>query len=85
MAAINQELCAGTPFASRTWLVAGAGLGLGLLALLAIALRCYSRLRITKEFGNDDIIMVIVGVFLAATLVLDVKSRLSHPHLLDLR
>jgi cytochrome bd-type quinol oxidase subunit 2 len=47
---------------------------LGPIALIAIALRCYARLRLTKEFGNDDWMIVVVGSVIVVMVALYVKS-----------
>jgi hypothetical protein len=58
--------------------MATGGLVTGPLALIAIALRCYSRLTVTREFGYDDSVMVAVGVLLAALIAIDVESMLGY-------
>ena len=71
---MNQQLCKGVPIESRSWLMATSGLVMGPLALIAIALRCYSRLTVTREFGYDDTVMAVVAVFLAALIAIDAES-----------
>ena len=73
---MNRQLCEGAPFKSRSSLLTIWGLLLGPLAIIAIALRCYSRLIISREFGYDDTIIVAVGVFLASIIGLDVTGLL---------
>ncbi|EPE25882.1 hypothetical protein GLAREA_01794 [Glarea lozoyensis ATCC 20868] len=71
----NGKLCEGVPV-NNTRVVDAyiAGFVCVLPALLAIALRLYSRHKIAREFGYDDYLMCIVAVFLVVLLVLDVYN-----------
>ena len=44
------------------------------LSLIAVALRCYSRYAVARQFGYDDFIMVVAAVFLIALVVLALYS-----------
>jgi hypothetical protein len=64
-------------FPSRSWLVSTWGLVISPIALIVIALRCYSRIAITREFGYDDWMMVLVAALLAGLVALDIASTLD--------
>ncbi|CZR54594.1 uncharacterized protein PAC_04478 [Phialocephala subalpina] len=76
VAVVDRQLCEGTPIQNRAWGVAIVGLVCGPLALLAIALRCYSRYSITKYLGWDDWLAVATGVVLIPIIVLDCYNGL---------
>ncbi len=55
-------------------MVAVFGLVCGPLALLAVALRCYSRLSISERLGYDDWLIMAAAAFLATVTVIDIYS-----------
>ncbi|KUJ12789.1 uncharacterized protein LY89DRAFT_558860, partial [Mollisia scopiformis] len=71
VAIVDNQLCEGVPIQSRAWGVAIVGLVCGPLALIAIALRCYSRYSITRSLGWDDWLAVVTGLVLIPLIVLD--------------
>jgi hypothetical protein len=58
---------------------------MGTLALVAVALRCYSRLALAGEFGYDDGMILAAAVILATLLGIDIAGTLSLLLALDLR
>lgn len=74
MATVNKELCKGIPVESRAWPLAIVALVCIPVSLIAVALRCYSRLAISRQIGYDDFIIIVAAVFLIALGVLDLYS-----------
>lgn len=75
VAVVNNKLCEGIPFESRSWPLSIVGLVCAPVAIIAVALRCYARIVVARQFGWDDAITVVAGLFLAALVVLDVYSK----------
>jgi hypothetical protein len=55
------------------------------LALIAVALRCYSKLALAREFGYDDRLMLAASVILASLMGIEIAGILSLVLALDLR
>jgi hypothetical protein len=72
----NGKLCEGLPINNRR-VVDGSITGFVCvpLALIAIGLRLFSRYKIAREFGCDDVLMCIVALLLIVLLVLDHYSE----------
>ncbi|KAK0100434.1 hypothetical protein ONS96_007711 [Cadophora gregata f. sp. sojae] len=64
VAAIKTEFCEGVPIASRAWDIAIVGLVCGPIALIAVALRCYSRYSKLRTLGSDDWLSIAAGSIL---------------------
>lgn len=59
---------------SRVWAVAIVGIVTAPLALIAIALRMYSRWAVARVVGWDDWVMLVTGAILCALFGLDIDS-----------
>lgn len=73
---MNKKLCQGIPIESLAWTVAVVGLIFAPIAIIAVALRCYARYVVGRQFGWDDFIILIAAAFLAVLVVLDLYSKL---------
>ncbi|PBP25065.1 integral membrane protein [Diplocarpon rosae] len=73
---LNSKLCEGIPPESRATEVAIVGIVCGSIALVAVALRCYSRISIVRRLGNDDWLAVAAGSILIPLVALDVYNGL---------
>ncbi|KAI6715752.1 integral membrane protein [Diplocarpon mali] len=73
---LNSKLCEGIPPDSKAKEVAIVGIVCVSLALVAVALRCYSRLSIVHRLGYDDWLAVAAGSILIPLVVLDVYNGL---------
>lgn len=80
MAAIGVELCKDVPKESRSWLIATFGIVLLPLAILAVALRFYSRISITKELGLDDWLMLAGAIMTVIIIGINTQSELAGSH-----
>lgn len=63
------------PIDSRAWDVAIVGLICGPIALIAVALRCYSRYSKTRRLGSDDWLAVAAGLVLIPLVVINIYSE----------
>ena len=69
---LNSKICEGVPIdLSRVWALAITGIVAVPLAILAIALRTYSRYSIAKKMGSDDWVILVAGAILLVVLALD--------------
>jgi len=75
MSDLQQKICVGFPMESHSTLIAVIGLVTGPLALLAVALRIYSRVAISKGLNEDDGLILVGSAFLTTLTVLDVYSK----------
>ncbi|PBP25242.1 integral membrane protein [Diplocarpon rosae] len=73
---LNSKLCEGIPPKSRATEVAIVGIVCGSIALVAVALRCYSRISIVRRLGYDDWLAVAAGSILIPLVALDVYNGL---------
>ena len=76
-AVVNNQLCAGVPIQNRDWSVAIVGLVFVPVAIICVALRCYSRYSTLRVLGYDDWMIVTAAVCLIAVLGLALQSALS--------
>lgn len=74
VAVLNSQLCIGVPVESRAWPLAIVGFVCVPLALIAVALRCYSRSSVARRLSADDWIIVAAAALLLALVVLDVTG-----------
>jgi hypothetical protein len=63
---LNGELCAGIPTQYRGWEVIIVGIVFGIITVIIVALRCYSRYLIAKSFWWDDWTIIGAAVNLSA-------------------
>jgi len=74
VAIVNSQLCSGVPVESRAWPVAIVGLVCVPFALIAVALRCYSRYSIARKLSADDWMVIAAAALLVALVALDIIS-----------
>ncbi|PVH82275.1 hypothetical protein DL98DRAFT_620272 [Cadophora sp. DSE1049] len=74
VAAIKAEFCDGIRIESRAWDVAIVGLICGPIALVAVALRCYSRYSKFRRLGSDDWLAVAAGLILIPLVVISIYN-----------
>jgi hypothetical protein len=75
MSGLNTRVCDGFPIDTRAWSVALSGIVCGPLALIAVAVRFYTRITITKELGIDDWLILGSAGAIAALTGLGIHSR----------
>jgi len=75
VAVVNHKLCEGVRFESRSWSLNIVGLVCVPVAIIAVALRCYARIAVARQFGWDDFTIVLAAVFLTVLMVLDLYSK----------
>ncbi|KAH8663482.1 hypothetical protein BGZ60DRAFT_68516 [Tricladium varicosporioides] len=78
VAIANSNICSGLPIESRGLSITIIGLVMGPLAVLTVALRCYSRYAVARQFGWDDTVIVISTCFLVVLIALDVQNSASN-------
>ena len=77
LAMVNRDLCEGIPIdESRQMALFIVTVVFGPLTLIAIVLRAYSRLVITKKMGGDDWTMLAAGAVLIGVMALSFRSML---------
>ena len=75
VATIKAEFCDGVPIESRAWDVAIVGLICAPIALIAVALRCYSRYSKTRTLGSDDWLAIAAGLILIPLIIINMYSK----------
>lgn len=75
VAVVNMQLCAGVPIEdSRKWTLFIVSIVFGPLSLATIALRTYSRYKITKKMDRDDWTIIAAGAVMVGVLVANYLS-----------
>ncbi|KAH7361008.1 hypothetical protein BKA65DRAFT_547708 [Rhexocercosporidium sp. MPI-PUGE-AT-0058] len=76
VADVKAKFCEGVPIQSRAWDVAIIGLVFGPIALMAVALRCYSQYSKIRRLGSDDWLALAAGLTLIPYVVIDIYNGL---------
>jgi len=70
VAVVHSQLCNGVQVESRVWTFVTVILISGATALIAVALRIYSRCTIAQSLGADDWTVVVAAAMLITSIVL---------------